>query len=184
MSTSLQREMCTPLRNKGTLKETQEGIMKMILFAYEWRQQPFTIIEHQEEEPTDIANSYGIAIYTAPIHTVVLASSEVTVLSSDFPNNKEWARNTTNLMSLERIKSCFKRGQGQGRQIGTTSYHLISQAQESKNIESKVESLVNEICIKNIAVNVASFVLSDHMKKGISWLNKEDSLLTGNMSKF
>ena len=46
----------TPPGNKGTLKEAQDGIMKMILFAYTWRQQSITIIEHQDEQ-TNLADS-------------------------------------------------------------------------------------------------------------------------------
>lgn len=83
----------TPPGNKGTLKEAQEGVMKLIRFAYDWRERAI-VVEHQDL-PTDITDSEESVTSTAAIHTVKLTSVEATVLLSELLSDEERVRNKT-----------------------------------------------------------------------------------------
>lgn len=72
----------TPPGNKGTLKEAQEGVMKLIRFAYDWRERAI-VVEHQDLPEESVTP-------TAAIHTVKLTSVEATVLLSELLSDEEW----------------------------------------------------------------------------------------------
>ena len=176
----------TPPGNKGTLKEAQEGIMKMILFAYNWRQRSITIIEHQDQdEPTDINDSDVGTIQTDRVHNNELASSEVTVLPSDLLSNEEWVRNTTNLMSLVPMSSVISTEDKD--KANKLAQHLTARFREHKSqkvLAARRNHWSMKFASKNLAVNAALMVLSNHVKKDIARLSEEDSLLSGDISKF
>ena len=158
--------------------------MKMIRFAYDWRVRP--IVVKQPDEPTNTADNQASVTPTTAIHTVKLTTIEAIVLPSELLSNEEWVRNTTNLMSLARTSTIVS--QEDKDKADKLVQHLTARFGLHKNLKIFIKAKRNhwsmKLAMRNLAVNAASMILSEHVKKHIARLNEEDSLLSGDVSKF
>ena len=156
--------------------------MKLIRFAYLWREKSIVV---QYVPTEDISESEESVTPISTIHTVTLTSDDATVLPSELLSDEEWVRNTTNLMLLRRTSTAVS--QEDKDKADNLVQHLATQFREHKNqkvLKARRNHWSMKLASKNLAASAAYMILSEHVKKDIARLNQEDSLLSGDMSKF
>ena len=169
------------LPKKGTAKLASEKDNCMVLIAYNYRDRENTIRDRfpHEEELDDGCNDVRIT-------NISLSHDMCTVAPSDLLGNVEWVRNAIELFDLggRSAEICDEEKQKADELVMQLKERHPIHIQKRVIQEQKQSHWCWKLAKKNLSVNAALMVLSEHVKEDLSVVSRNDDLLTMNQSRF